>query len=93
MTGAWFILVFQFNVGNTVSYIAGTAYTTTGSAMPTGAQQVRLGASAGNAAPEMRVSDVAVWDNVTVTDEQIRLSLVVTVYKQQTHRIRLTTTI
>lgn len=72
VTGAWFILVFQFNVGNTVSYIAGTAYTTTGSAMPTGAQQVRLGASAGNAAPEMRVSDVAVWDNVTVTDEQIR---------------------
>lgn len=71
-TGAWFTVVFVFAGGGTTAYIVDTAYTTTGTAMPAGTQTLRLGSAAGHAAPEMRVSDVLGWNNVTITEADIK---------------------
>lgn len=70
--GAWFILVFRFDPGSTYSYTAGTAYSTTGTAMPAGAQTIRVGADAGKAAPEMKLGGLYGWNNVTITDAEIQ---------------------
>lgn len=70
--GAWFTLVFRFDAGSTTSYIVDTAYTTTGTAMPAGAQVIRIGADAGKAAPEMKLGGLYGWDNVTITEAEIK---------------------
>lgn len=73
--GAWFTLVFRFDAGSTTSYIVDTAYTTTGAAIPSGAQTIRLGSAAGTAAPEMLVGALLGWDNVTITEAEIKAAM------------------
>lgn len=70
--GAWYTLVFVFDGAGTTSYIIDTAYTTTGTAMPAGAQVIRIGSAAGTAAPEMKLGGVYGWNNTTITAAEIK---------------------